>query len=275
MVSPKVTFKKQPKNHSVSYILTNQENSYQKTLMKICIRHYIISYSNGLLPNDYFHGTKTSDGRDRKDGKDGVGCHLTDDGDYDMQNKKLTNLAEGTNNQDAVNRHQLETGWDDCLKIDGSNRMTHNLNMGNQYITNLNTIPTNYDMNQTKFYAVNVKLLDDLIKSCLKTDGSNFMQASLNMNEENIEYLKNPNLAHHGVNKSYVDGHLQDYLRLDGTRPMANDLSIGQYRVVRDNLPCFSVDSHGDLQMEADIDLNHHVLMILMGIKFYGWKVTV
>lgn len=63
--------------------------------MKICIRHYIISYSNGLLPNDYFHGTKTSDG---KDGKDGVGFHLTDDGDYNMQNKKLTNLAEGTNN---------------------------------------------------------------------------------------------------------------------------------------------------------------------------------
>lgn len=139
--------------------------------------------------------------------------------------------------------------------------------MGNQYTTNLNTIPTNYDMNETKFYAVNVKLLDDLIKTCLKTDGSSFMQASLDMNEENIEYLKNPNLAHHRVNKSYVDGHLQDYLRLDGTRPMANDLSIGQCRVVRDNLHCFTIDSHGDLQMEADIDLNHHVINDTHGNK--------
>ena len=63
-----------------------------------------MSYSNGLLSdqsyqteNKYFHR-----------GLPGVGFKLTDTGDYDMQNKKLTNVKSGTDSNDAVNKSQLD-----------------------------------------------------------------------------------------------------------------------------------------------------------------------
>ena len=41
-------------------------------------------------------------------GAPGVGFSLTADGNYDVLNKKLTNLADGTNPSDAVTRKQLD-----------------------------------------------------------------------------------------------------------------------------------------------------------------------
>ena len=41
-------------------------------------------------------------------GLPGVGFKLTDTGDYDMQNKKLTNVKSGTDSNDAVNKSQLD-----------------------------------------------------------------------------------------------------------------------------------------------------------------------
>ena len=35
-------------------------------------------------------------------GPPGVGFKLTQDGNYDMENKKLTKVAEGTDNSDAI-----------------------------------------------------------------------------------------------------------------------------------------------------------------------------
>ena len=39
----------------------------------------------------------------------GVGFSLTQDGNYDMNNKKLKNVGEGVESSDAVTKHQLET----------------------------------------------------------------------------------------------------------------------------------------------------------------------
>ena len=41
-------------------------------------------------------------------GDRGVGFNLTPGGDYDMQNKKLVNCADGTANKDVVNKQQME-----------------------------------------------------------------------------------------------------------------------------------------------------------------------
>ena len=62
-----------------------------------------MSYSNGLL--NFKH--KTSGQGER--GKPGVGFNLTTDGNYDMVNKKLVNVAEGTARSDAITKHQLDT----------------------------------------------------------------------------------------------------------------------------------------------------------------------
>ena len=41
-------------------------------------------------------------------GAPGVGFNLTADGNYDMVNKKLTNVADGSDSSDAVTRQQLD-----------------------------------------------------------------------------------------------------------------------------------------------------------------------
>ena len=48
----------------------------------------------------------------------GVGFKLTDNGNYDIENKKITNVAQGTNGSDVVTKNQLDIGLN--TKIDNS-----------------------------------------------------------------------------------------------------------------------------------------------------------
>ena len=63
-----------------------------------------MSYSNGLLSHQSYQTANKYVQR----GLPGVGFKLTDTGDYDMQNKKLTNVKSGTDSNDAVNKSQLD-----------------------------------------------------------------------------------------------------------------------------------------------------------------------
>ena len=63
-----------------------------------------MSYSNGLLSDQSYQTANKYVQR----GLPGVGFKLTDTGDYDMQNKKLTNIKSGTDSNDAVNKSQLD-----------------------------------------------------------------------------------------------------------------------------------------------------------------------
>ena len=63
-----------------------------------------MSYSNGLLSDQSYQTANKYVQR----GLPGVGFELTVMGDYDMQNKKLTNVKSGTDSNDAVNKSQLD-----------------------------------------------------------------------------------------------------------------------------------------------------------------------
>ena len=63
-----------------------------------------MSYSNGLLSDQSYQTANKYVQR----GLPGIGFKLTDMGDYDMQNKKLTNVKSGTDSNDAVNKSQLD-----------------------------------------------------------------------------------------------------------------------------------------------------------------------
>ena len=63
-----------------------------------------MSYSNGLLPDQSYQTANKYVQR----GLPGVGFKLTVAGDYDMQNKKLTNVKSGTDSNDTVNKSQLD-----------------------------------------------------------------------------------------------------------------------------------------------------------------------
>ena len=96
-----------------------------------------MSYSNGLLSDQSYQTANKYVQR----GLPGVGFKLTDTGDYDMQNKKIVNVDEGENNQDVVNKHQLDVGLQtkpnktDVLLLDGTSHMVGDLDLrGNKII---------------------------------------------------------------------------------------------------------------------------------------------
>ena len=72
-------------------------------------------------------------------GASGTGFNLTSDGNYDMTDKQLTNMAKGTASNDAVKVSQLDTK----LSLSGG-LMTGNLALGGNYITGLNSKQTDY-----------------------------------------------------------------------------------------------------------------------------------
>ena len=96
-----------------------------------------MSYSNGLLSDQSYQTVNKYVQR----GLPGVGFKLTVTGDYDMQNKKLVNVDEGENNQDVVNKHQLDVGLQtkpnktSVLLLDGTTHMVGDLDLrGNKII---------------------------------------------------------------------------------------------------------------------------------------------
>ena len=109
--------------------------------------YYIMSYSNGLLPS-----TTTSTNEPQR-GLPGVGFKLTDDGNFDINGKLLTNVAEPVNGDDVTNKNYVDiqnarqniaiadkaskNNLDSKLNIDGSNSVTSYLNLNNNKATNL------------------------------------------------------------------------------------------------------------------------------------------
>ena len=138
MSAKKIT-KKQLRNPSLSCMWINQENSLRRILMK----RFKMSYSNGLLSES----TASKGGKDGKDGLPGVGFKLTSAGDFDLQKKRLTNVAEGTENSDSVTKHQVDTLKiqlkADSLQVDGSSHMTGDLDLRGQKLINPGEIKMN------------------------------------------------------------------------------------------------------------------------------------
>ena len=75
-----------------------------------------MSYTNGILHHDDSHGQcqigrrwlPGLPGPKGDKGDPGNGYNLTSDGNYDIQNKKLVNVGQGTNNNDVVIKSQIQ-----------------------------------------------------------------------------------------------------------------------------------------------------------------------
>ena len=77
------------------------------------MKGFKMSYSNGLLSESTSQG-----GKDGKDGLPGVGFKLTSAGDFDLQGKRLTNVAGGTADDNAVTKKQIATKVDKVMTDD-------------------------------------------------------------------------------------------------------------------------------------------------------------
>ena len=197
-------------------------------------------------------------------GSPGVGFSLTSDGYYDMNNKKLKNVGEGVESSDAVTKRQLETeinskintspSLNNFVKKD-SPEVAADLDMKGYGIKNMKVTPRDNASATTRKYVdgkLNTKADKSVLSQYIKRDGSVQMVGNLQMNGKRITGLSNvPYYNGEVANKRYVDdkvnvkadtrdlnnkadkSDLDDYLKLDGTKPMQGNLNMNNKRITR------------------------------------------
>ena len=213
-----------------------------------------MSYSNGLLSDQSYQTANKYVQR----GLPGVGFKLTDTGDYDMQNKKLVNVDEGDNNQDVVNKHQLDVGLQtkpnktDVLLLDGTTHMTGDLDLrGNKII-----LPGEIDMDQ--------KLITNL-------------DTNENQDLSAVNMITLKNKVEPKADKNYVDGKIAKqrianndiYVKKSGDQ-MSGDLILphDNYPVQGNTNKAISYETQREIflsrresfPMQADINMNNNFI---------------
>ena len=185
-------------------------------------------------------------------GSPGIGFPLTSDGNYDMKNKKLKNVGEGDASSDAVTKHQLETeinskisSQNNFVKKD-SPEVAADLDMKGYAIKNMKVTPRDDASATSRKYVdgkLNTKAEKSILSQYIKRDGSVQMVGGLQMNGNRITGLTNvPYYNGEAANKRYVDdkvnvkadkSDLNDYLKLDGTKPMQGNINMNNNRITR------------------------------------------
>ena len=209
-------------------------------------------------------------------GSPGVGFSLTKDGNYDMVNKKLKNVGEGVESNDAITKHQLHVSLNTKLdKTSLNNYVKKNspevgadLDMKGYAIKNMKVTPGGDASATSRKYVdrkLDTKANKNDLNSYLKLDGSNQMSANLRMNGKRITGLTNvPAYDGEATNKKYVDvklntkadkNDLNGYLKLDGTSQMQGNLEMNNNRITR--LPLPNLGDEAATKNYVAITMNH------------------
>ena len=188
-----------------------------------------MSYSNGKLPEDTFSHEKIIE---IVKGLPGVGFKLTDDGDYDIQNKKLRNVASPETNNDVTTKSYVDNK---ALLVDGSNKMLGALNMDNRRVENI--APARHGQSD----AVSSLHLHNFYFDLNTNDGKIEAQNPIDMKDQKIS-----NLAEGTDNSDAITKHqlqtglapkadkteLSNYLKKDGSIALTNNLDLGNNKIV-------------------------------------------
>ena len=143
-----------------------------------------MGYSNGQLE------TSSGTGRGEKGdpGLPGIGFHLTDDGNFDLDGKRLTDEADPVDDGDAATKKYV----DDHI---------HSRAVSKKYVD---------DENARQDIAINSKAEGDRV---LLLDGSKSMTGNLQMGEKKIVHLGDGSDAGDAVNFSQLLSHTTDHKR--------------------------------------------------------------
>ena len=153
-------------------------------------------------------------------GAPGIGFNLTADGNYDIINRKLTNVGTPTANADAATKKYVD---DNSSSSTSDLTVDSNIDMKNNYrIINLKH-PVDADEPATKQYS-DSKFLD--------RDGSRTMLGNLSMNNNKIIKVGTPTVNDDAVTKEYTDN---TFLPKSGGLMTGNLDMNRQYRIF--NLP--------------------------------------
>ena len=234
-----------------------------------------MSFYNGVLNFNHFINSRGLRGLP------GIGFKLDSNNDYDMQNKKLVNVKQGTNNNDVVTKSQLDS---EIAKIPSSDTSLFVKKSGATMTGDLILQPQSYPIHGNTNKALSYSAARAIFLS--KKEGGSMLQP-LDMNNHFITNIKDPVNSDHGVNKKYVDNQLakkldkgakidmknnaitnvkfpvnqkdvatveyitnsqKNYLKLDGTTIMSGDLNLNNNKIV--NLQTDSKNSKSAVNVE-------------------------
>ena len=119
-----------------------------------------MGYSNGQLESE----VKCGKGEKGDPGLPGIGFKLTDDGDFDIDNKRLTDLAEPIDTSDAATKSYVDN------------------HLGSGPDSDASKAYVNSEKAKKKTYIINEKANKSDLDGKLSIDGSNAMDANLNIN---------------------------------------------------------------------------------------------
>ena len=143
-----------------------------------------MGYSNGQLETS----SGTGQGERGEPGLPGIGFNLTDDGNFDLDNKRLTDVADPVDDGDAATKKYV----DDHISSDAASK---------KYVD---------DENARQDIAINSKAEGDRV---LLLDGSKSMTGNLQMGEKKIVHLADGSDDGDAVNYSQLISHTTDHKR--------------------------------------------------------------
>ena len=180
-----------------------------------------MSYTNGILNHDDLHGQ----GKIGSRGLPGIGFKLDANNDYDMQNKKLVNVKQGTNNNDVVTKSQLDSEIAKIPSVD----TTQFVAISGDTMTGSLVVPKdNYPVHGNLNKVISYESQREIFLS--KKEGGR-MEQHIDMNNNFITNVKDPVNSDHCVNKKYVENQLEK--KLD----KGADIDMKNKSIINLNLP--------------------------------------
>ena len=158
----------------------------------------------------------------------------------DMKNQNISNLAEGTDNSDAITKNQLETGLApkadktelaSYLKRNGGVSVTSDFDFGDNKITKVGNGSQSTDV-VNKGYIDTALAAKPNVNQVILRDGSQDMTGNLDMSLNKIINCRQPTGARDVTNKAYVDSEVEKTLKLDGSGVMTSVLDMNNQRII-------------------------------------------
>ena len=206
---------------------TNQTISGDKTFSSAITMTQEGSVNNHLVTKGYVDSHSTNENYLKVDGSN----RMT--GDLNMNEQRVKNTLDPSDEQDTVNKRYLESQLTDYLKRDGQNPMTFDLNMNNYRILNVK----DYDPSTSSLQDVpNIKYIQDNFMS----SSASVLTGNLNAGNNRIFFLGNPISNTDAVNKSYVDN---SFLKKDGSNAMNGNLNLNNHKILNLNEPIRDSDA--------------------------------
>ena len=189
-----------------------------------------MSYSNGKLPEETISHGKIIE---IVKGLPGVGFKLTDDGDYDIQNKKLRNVASPQTNDDATTKSYVDNK---ALLVDGSNKMLGALDMNSRRIENVapgrhNTADALTHLQLEAFY-LDLNTNSGFIEAQNPIDMKNEKLSNLAEGTDNSDAITKHQLET-GLAPKADKTELASYLKRDGSISVTSDFDFGDNKITK------------------------------------------